>query len=255
MNGESPRPLIGISGITRAVEGTLRTGINVAYAASVVREGGVPLILSPLIGPENAESALEPLHGLILSGGEDIDPSAYGQARHPQLGKVDSVRDAFELALFRAARERQLPVLAICRGIQLVNVAMGGTLWQDLPSERGGPVAHDPPLARTARSHTIGAVPGSRLAHAVGTSRLTVNSFHHQAIREPANGVIVSARSEDEVIEGIESPPGPWWLVGVQWHPEEFHAEAGGPDHGLFRSLIEEAERFRDASGNGPGSY
>jgi len=250
-----PRPLIGISGITRAVEGTLRTGINVAYAASVVREGGVPLILSPLIGPEHAESALKPLHGLILSGGEDIDPSAYGQAPHSQLGKVDSVRDAFELALFRTARDRQLPVLAICRGIQLVNVAMGGTLWQDLPSERGGSVAHDPRLSRTARSHHVGAVPGSRLARAICTDKLTVNSFHHQAIREPANGVIVSAKSEDDVIEGIESPPGPWWLVGVQWHPEEFHAEAGGPDHGLFASLIREAERFRDAGGNGPRNY
>jgi len=250
-----PSPLIGISGITRAVDGTLRTGINVAYASSVVRQGGVPLILSPLIGPENAEAALEPLHGLVLSGGEDIDPSAYGHTRHPQLGKVDAVRDAFELALFKAARERQLPVLAICRGIQLVNVAMGGTLWQDLPSERGGSVAHDPPLARTARSHSVGAVPGSRLARAVGVSKLTVNSFHHQAIREAAAGVIVSARSQDDVIEGIESPPGPWWLVGVQWHPEEFHTEAGGPDHGLFLSLIREAERFREAGPNGPRGY
>ena len=246
------RPLIGISGITRAVEGTLRTGVNVAYAASVLREGGVPLILSPLIGAQGAGPALKPLHGLILSGGEDIHPSAYGQPKHDRLGSVDPARDAFELALFRAAQEMQLPVLAICRGIQLVNVALGGTLWQDLPSERDGPVAHDPALGRTVRSHRVGAVPGSRLAQAVGVSPLLVNSFHHQAIREPGRGVIVSAKAEDDLIEAIESPPGAWWLVGVQWHPEEFHAEADGPDHGLFTSLVREAERFQARGRDGP---
>src|SRR3990172_1299391 len=129
-------PGIGVSGVVRRLEGNDRTGVNAAYVKAVVRAGGVPLILSPLMDPNLAAMALDAVQGLVLTGGEDLDPSAYGEERSPALGQVDRSRDAFEFALFREAIERKMPVLAICRGIQLVNVALGGTLWQDLPSER-----------------------------------------------------------------------------------------------------------------------
>ena len=132
-------------------------------------------------------------------------------------------------------------MLAICRGIQLVNVALGGTLWQDLPSERPGSVLHAATGARDQRSHMISVTPGSRLAEALGRHALEVNSFHHQAIRELASELVATAWADDQLVEGVESGPGAPWLLGVQWHPEEMHAERGAPDAGLFAAIVRES--------------
>jgi putative glutamine amidotransferase len=156
---------------------------------------------------------------------------------------VDSRRDAFELALVRAAERLDLPLLAVCRGLQLLNVAWGGTLWQDLPSERPSGVLHEQPGARDARTHQVDVEPESRLARALGTAQLACNSFHHQAIRELAPGLSVVARAADGVIEGVESEPERGWVIGVQWHPEEFHGERQAPDQRLFEALVREAAR------------
>ncbi|MDH4131122.1 MAG: gamma-glutamyl-gamma-aminobutyrate hydrolase family protein [Gemmatimonadota bacterium] len=231
-------PRIGITGITRMVSGVERTGVNAAYVLSVLNAGGVPLVLSPLIGAGHNAELVESLDGLVLSGGEDVAPEHYGAAAHPALGDVDPVRDAFELELFRDARARGLPVLAICRGIQLVNVALGGSLWQDIPSERPGALQHTHRGGREDRTHAVQIEPGSSLARALGTTRLEVNSFHHQSIRELAPGLVVSGSAPDGEIEGAESPPGDPWLLAVQWHPEEFHRDARAPDQGLFHELI-----------------
>jgi gamma-glutamyl-gamma-aminobutyrate hydrolase PuuD len=238
-------PRIGVTGITRLVSGVERTGVNAAYVKAVLRSGGVPLVLSPLLGTTHNATMLDALDGLLLSGGEDVAPERYGATPHPALGDVDPVRDAFELELFAAARERQIPVLAICRGIQLVNVALGGSLWQDIPSERPAALLHTQTGRREDRSHAVTIVAGSCLAAALGTTRLDVNSFHHQSIRKLAPGLVVSASAPDGEVEGLESAPGDPWLLAVQWHPEEFHGVTDAPDHGLFRALVQAATARR----------
>jgi len=246
-------PRIGVTGITRAVSGADRSGVNSAYVRAVLRAGGIPLILVPLIGVEHNGPILDVIDGLVLTGGEDVDPAFYGHEPHPALGSVDQVRDAFELALFRDAWVRRLPVLAICRGIQLVNVALGGSLWQDIAAQRPGALPHQQPDGRDARTHGVTITAGSRLAGALGTTRCQVNSFHHQSIRGLAPGLVITARAPDGEIEGVESAPVDPWLLAVQWHPEEFHHHERAPDHGLFDALIREARR-RSAEFRVPGA-
>jgi putative glutamine amidotransferase len=227
-------PRIGISGRSAPVEGAERSGVNAAYVRAVLRAGGAPVILPPLADTTLVPTLLDGVDALLLSGGADIDPARYGASRHPQLGTVEPERDAFELALFAEAQRRTLPTLAICRGLQLANVAMGGTLWQDLPSERG---PHPQSGARTERVHRIRVMEGSKLGDAVFPQEFPVNSFHHQAIRDLAPGLAAVAWSDDGLIEGVEIFGG-WWFVGVQWHPEEFWADEGAHDRGLFDALV-----------------
>jgi putative glutamine amidotransferase len=234
-------PRIAVSGVVRGWEGAERTGVNAAYVRSVLRAGGVPVILSPLIGAARAAAALEGADGLLLTGGEDVDPGFYGEGPSALLGTVDRERDRFEMALFAAARQREIPVLGICRGIQLVNVALGGTLWQDLPSERQCLVDHEPRAPRERRTHRVDLAPGSRVARLLGTERLEVNSIHHQGIKALAPGLVASGWAEDGLIESVESAPDGGWLVAVQWHPEEMHADAAAPERGLFSALVDAA--------------
>ncbi len=231
-------PRIGVTGNTRLFSGADRSGVNAAYVRAVIRAGAIPLILPPLLGAGQHAPLLDVLDGLVLTGGEDVDPAHYGHARHPAIGEVDPQRDAFELGMFLEARQRGLPVLAICRGIQLVNVALGGTLWQDLPSEKPAALLHRAPTDRDVRTHRVDIAPGSRLATVLGTTSCDVNSFHHQSIRDLAPGLLVTATAPDGEIEGVESPAGDPWLLAVQWHPEEFHHHEVAPDHGLFDALV-----------------
>jgi putative glutamine amidotransferase len=139
-----------------------------------------------------------------------------------------------ELAAVRAARDQRLPTLAICRGIQVLNVGLGGTLIQDLPSERPSAIAHDPDRPRTSRTHSIEVTPDTRVFDALGATTVDVNSVHHQAIGRLADTLVVTAKAPDGVIEAVESGRrDPWWVLGVQWHPEEFADQAAAPDHGL----------------------
>lgn len=236
-------PRIAVSGVLRDWQDACRAGVNAAYVRSVAQAGGVPLILSQLMGADRAARALEGCEGLVLTGGEDVDPGHYGADPSPALGSVDTGRDRFELALFAAARAVGLPILGICRGIQLINVALGGTLYQDLPSERPGPVDHNPDVARNTRSHHVRLEPGSRAARALGVDRLVPNSFHHQAVKQLAPGLVATGWTDDGLIEAVEGDPGDGWLLAVQWHPEEMHADRAAPERGLFRALVEEAAR------------
>ena len=192
--------------------------------------------------PEAMRAIFERLDGVFLTGGVDVDPSRYGEPKHPLCGTTDADRDAIELMLLDYAMGRGLPVLAICRGIQLVNVALGGTLWQDIPSERPEALGHKHTGERDDRTHPIELVPGSRLAEALGTTRCDVNSFHHQSVRQLAPGLVVTATAPDGEIEGLETATGGPWLLAVQWHPEEFHADGEAPDHGLFAALLRQAQ-------------
>ncbi len=235
-------PRIAVSGLIRQVDGIDRSGVNVAYLAAVLAADGIPVILSPVLGPDRAGAALRGVEGLLLTGGEDVDPAHYGGVPSPRLGALDNRRDAFELALFRSARSRGMPVLAVCRGLQLVNVALGGSLWQDLPTDRPGDIRHDQQAARDRRTHAVRVTRDTRTRALLGAERLLVNSFHHQAIRELGDGLVATGWAEDGVIEAAEVEDG-GWVVGVQWHPESFHAESASPDLALFRGLVAESRR------------
>jgi len=230
---------IGVSGIRRQWGGAERQGVNSAYVQSIVAAGAVPLILPPAIGAGQAMGALDGIDALLLSGGEDLDPAWYGAPASPDLGDVDRERDLFELALFAAARQRGMPILGICRGIQLINVALGGTLWQHLPGERPSPVEHDRRDARSARTHEISLEAGSRAAGVLGRTAMAVNSFHHQGIRDLAPPLRASGWAEDGLVEAVEGPATEPWLLAVQWHPEEMLGDAAAPERGLFRALAE----------------
>ena len=235
-------PRIAISGRVTNDGGKHHTGVQVDYVHSVANAGGLPLVLSPLMETGHAIHALDGCDGLVLSGGEDVDPSHYGAERSKHLKEVDPRRDAFELALFAAGKERHLPILAICRGLQLVNVALGGTLWQDLPSEFESQLNHDIGDRWDIRSHPIALYPDTQLHDTLMCETLVVNSFHHQAIRDLAPGLVVSATAEDGIIEAVEQYDN-GWLLGVQWHPESFWRESDAPDASLFRALVRRASR------------
>lgn len=239
-------PRIAVSGVVRNWDGADRTGVNAAYVQALLAAGGVPLILSPLLGASLSGRALDGVDGVLLTGGEDIEPSWYGAPPSPLLSPPSRARDLFELALFAVARQRELPILGVCRGIQLINVALGGTLFQDIPSERPGPVNHRPEGARNARSHRVRLQSGSRAADALGGTSITVNSSHHQAIRDLAPGLVASGWTDDDLVEAAESTAGAPWLLAVQWHPEEMHADRRAPDGGLFAALVREAGMTRE---------
>lgn len=186
---------------------------------------------------ESSRTLLERVDALVLTGGDDVSPARYGEPPHPALGRISDERDAAEIALVQTARELGLPTLAICRGVQILNVALGGTLIQDIPSQVGAEINHDPDTPRTSHSHQVEIATDSRLARAIGVTHMEVNSVHHQAIRRVAPTLRVVATAPDGVIEGVETAPDdPWWCVGVQWHPEDMF-ERSEPDARLFSAL------------------
>ena len=248
-------PAIAVTATTESIRGVLRVRANVSYTKAVRSAGARPYIL-PLLDPADADELLEGMDGLLLTGGEDVDPQLYGERAHPALGDVHAGRDALELALMKAARARRLPVLAICRGIQVANVALGGTLVQDIPAEHPGALAHDGDWPRDRRVHSIDADDTSRLAAALGARRLSVNSFHHQAIAQPAPDLRVVARAPDGIIEGVEWPSDDWWMLGAQWHPEELVDTTEPWDRSLFAAFVAaaHAERVSSSAASAPHS-
>lgn len=233
-------PRILIAGNYTEMDGTARAGVNAGYVRSVVRAGGLPLLALPAEGFD-AGRALSGLDGLVLPGGRDVDPSRYGATARPEVDAPDPVRDDFEIALLHAARHAGLPVLAICRGMQVANVALGGTLWQDLPAEYPGAIAHRHDGHRAERIHEVRVFPGTRLAGILAAGGFRANSIHHQAVRDLAPGLVASAEAPDGVVEGMEWTGREWWMVGIQWHPELYHDEPEGPDQRLFAAFIEAA--------------
>jgi putative glutamine amidotransferase len=206
------------------------------YVRSVETAGGLPVVLAPG-KPADAATLLDRVSGLLLSGGSDVDPDLYGEAPHAKLGRVVRERDLFEIALCREALERDLPVLAICRGHQVLNVATGGTLIQDIPSQIPRAEDHDPERERWEAAHDVRILPKTRLHSILGMDTVAVNSFHHQAIKALGEGLVVSATAVDDgVIEGIEMPRRRF-VVGVQWHPEGFWNRRDG-FHSLFDALV-----------------
>jgi putative glutamine amidotransferase len=202
--------------------------------------GLIPLIVPPLSNDRAAAAVLDSVSGLVLTGGEDVDPARYGEERNEKVRSVNPARDATEAELVLEAKARGMPVLAICRGIQMLNVALGGTLVQDIASQCKTDIAHDEDGPRDSRSHEIVVEPGSLIAKAIGTERATVNSFHHQSVKRVAEGMRVTARSPDGIIEGLESTDKDWWAMAVQWHPEEMTDSPEPWDRGLFKAFAQQ---------------
>lgn len=219
---------------------TSRVRLTAAYVTALERAGLIPLIVPPLSSASAASVILDSVSGLVLTGGEDVDPARYGEKRHEKVRYVNAARDATESALIEAAKARGKPVLAICRGIQMLNVALGGTLVQDIPSEWDTTIAHDEDAPRDSRTHEISIEPGSLIASAVGTEHCAVNSFHHQSVKRVADGLRVTARSPDGIIEGLESTDDDWWVMAVQWHPEEMNDSPEPWDRGLFKAFAQQ---------------
>jgi putative glutamine amidotransferase len=245
-------PVIGITAtlrkdVDRVAERPLGKFVraDLDYVEGVAEAGGVPVVLPPVVGSRGAEALLDGMDGLLLSGGSDLDPVYYGEEPVPELGVTVPERDAFEMALLERALRRQIPILGICRGMQILNVALGGTLYQDLPSQMDHMVllGHRQQTPKWQPTHEVEVDGGSKVAEIMGTDELKVNSYHHQAIKDLASGLTAVARSPDEVIEAVEwNDLSKRWLVGVQWHVEAMRD--AGPEHRrLFEAHVCAAER------------
>ncbi|MFX4292684.1 gamma-glutamyl-gamma-aminobutyrate hydrolase family protein [Streptomyces bohaiensis] len=221
------RPMIGVS---TYVESSVRWGVwdlpaavlPAGYHRQVRAAGGLPVLLPPDDEADAAE-LLRRLDGLVVAGGPDVAPERYGAARHPRCGPSAHARDAGELALIRAALAEGVPVLGVCRGMQLLNVALGGTLVQHVEGHGGQPGVFG--------RHPVRPVAGTRLAGVLGTGELPVPTYHHQAVDRVGDGLVVSAFAGDSLVEAVERPDGPL-VLGVQWHPE------AGDDGRLAAALV-----------------
>ena len=230
--------VVAITATSEHVRDSTRVRVNRAYTDAIVAAGLIPLVVPP-VPAELAPAILDAVAGLVLTGGEDLDPSYFGAVRHPATGVANEDRDRCELALAREAAARRLPTLAICRGVQVLNVALGGSLIQDLPTEHRGAVDHDADSARGTRVHDVDVAAGSRLGGIVDARSISTNSFHHQAVDRLGAGLCTVATSPDGVVEAVECTDRAWWMVGVQWHPEELTATPEEWDRRLFKAFAD----------------
>jgi len=220
------RPIIGIT-CSSTVKGEVQSEYVLAkpYISAVERGGGIPIILPPLLDLVQQETwSLRTLcHGLLLSGGGDVDPALFNEQPHEKLGRVDRERDEWEIFLCRTAWLERMPILGICRGIQILNIALGGNLYQDISSALPKAFNHMQDIPAECLSHQVLIEKGSRLFSLLRKDRVWCNSLHHQAVKEVAPQLTVAARSEDGVIEAVEArtrEAGEGFILGVQWHPE-----------------------------------
>jgi putative glutamine amidotransferase len=230
------KPLIGIGSDIYITPGERdRAFAYTTYCESLRRAGAVPLVIPPQ--PENARQLVESLDGLLLAGGFDCDPAAYGEERHETCEAMDTRRQENDYALAKAAREHGIPTLGICLGVQMMNVAAGGTLIQDIASQFETEIEHASVPEDRAR-HDVVIEGGTRLGALLGEREYNVNSSHHQAIRDVGKGLRVTAHAPDGIVEGLEDPKHPFYL-GVQWHPEDMAGEDSASK--IFGAFVEAA--------------
>ena len=227
---------VAVTTSIRREDDTNRVGLSTSYLQALKNAGLIPVLLPPVYDTTNARATLERFDGLLLTGGGDIDPEFYGSSPKHDLRGLSRARDESEIALIHSAREMRLPTLAICRGIQIVNVAFGGTLIQDIAADWPGALTHDG-AARSTRTHPVTLEPDSLAAKAVGSVNPEVNSLHHQSVDRIAADLRVTGRSPDGIVEAAESTDPDWWALCVQWHPEDLVDEPQSPDRGIFSAL------------------
>lgn len=235
-------PVIGIT----ATPGVSSHTVVNDYVTAVVKAGGIPLLLPATSDAGVMAATLEHVDGVLLTGGVDVDPHYFGEEPHPMLGDVNARRDTFEMLLIHQAVAREMPIFGICRGMQMLNVALGGTLWQDIPSQvpdadnHRVTVEHGSPIA-----HTVDIEPGTTSAMVMGATTLAVNSRHHQAVREVAPSLKVTGHSPDGIAEMLEGyPDRP--ILAVQWHPENFAATDNDTVMiRFFKFLVEESRKHK----------
>ncbi|MBN1487602.1 MAG: gamma-glutamyl-gamma-aminobutyrate hydrolase family protein [Anaerolineae bacterium] len=238
--------MIGITGrkdTSARLLGSPLYAVGQTYVRAISHAGGVPIILPPMMQPDDWPILLDKLDGLLLTGGEDIAPELYGQEAGGWVAGTDPERDASEMGLVQLALEReQLPILAICRGHQLLNVALGGNLYQDIAAQLPNTLSHAyvPGRPMEDKVHTVTLEPDSKISHVLQGTRYEVNSAHHQAIKEAGKGLRVVAYAPDGVVEAVEMPNHPF-CISVQWHPEAMvpKSEEMWP---LFYALVEAAK-------------
>lgn len=238
------RPLIGVTTSITVGKEPERAYVNSAYLAAVQEAGGVPIPLPPQLGDQSLLELADRLDGLLLTGGGDLDPAAFGEPPHPTLYEVVSARDTLEITLVRRFMEARRPILAICRGIQVLNVALGGSLYQDVASDPGTEIAHQQSGPRDQPAHPVKVVPGSLLERVLGSEELEVNSMHHQGVKALGRGLLPVAFAPDAIIEGVEldDPDLSHFVLGVQWHPEELVARDPTARR-LFRAFVDASRK------------
>lgn len=233
------RPLIGLTISIQTDEKKIFTPTS--YPAAIIAAGGTPVLLNITRDPEMIAQYADMVDGMLFSGGDDVDPTAYGEAQAWNCGDISPMRDAFEIQLLRTllSRHPEKPILGICRGAQVLNVAMGGTLYQDLHSQLPDCIRHQQKQISVYASHRVEIAPDSRLHAIYGADEVMANSFHHQAVKEVGAGLTVSARAADGVIEALEKPDHPYF-VAVQWHPERLVEREFHPEHkALFKTFVD----------------
>ncbi len=224
------KPIIGVTSSYNPREQNYT--LPEAYANAIEKGDGIPILFPPMINAE-IEKYISLVDGVILSGGADVDPNIYGELPIPQLGTIDPIRDAYEMKLACSIIREKKPVLAICRGCQVLNVAAGGSLWQDINTQVKGSLKHDQQAPLSYASHTVRFTKGSILSKIYGAEKVGVNSFHHQGVKSLGLGLTSIAWADDGTIEAVEGNGR--FMVGVQWHPERMIDSAHSE---LFKAFI-----------------
>lgn len=241
----SARPLIGLTpdlAMQPGEFGLPRYELKRGYTDAVLEAGGLPLVLPYASDAAVIASYLAMIDGLVVTGGAfDVPPELYGEAARDGMGETKPDRTNFELAMLQGALARDLPLLGVCGGMQLMNVACGGTLFQDIGREVPGALPHEQKIDRRLPAHEVTVAAGTLLARATGVTSLQVNSTHHQAVRRLGPGLVASASSSDAVVEAIELP-GKRYALGVQWHPELLGASVPA-NLGIYRALVAAASQ------------
>ena len=243
MTRPAPHPVIGLTALRSPDTESFHHVLTGHYLRAVTAAGGFPIVLPAL--PDRCDEALDLVSGLLLIGGGDIEARRLGTANHPRAKFFNPLRDEFELAIIPEAIKRRMPLLGVCRGEQLLNVALGGTMYQDIGDEQGSTFEHLQEDTPDQPVHAVSVAPESCLAAILGTTQVSVNSTHHQAVRDPAPGLSAVAWAQDGVIEAIESCDNTkGFILGVQWHPERLAAKQPEMQR-LFERFVKAAEYYR----------
>lgn len=240
-------PIIGISASMLLTEdsssfGSEQASVNRYYVKALAAVGAAPLLL-PIVESNDLliRAQLQKVDGLLLSGGYDVNPLLYGEEPLPELEYIMPERDEYEIKLIQIALEMNIPILGICRGMQILNVACGGTLYQDLNQFSSNHLKHLQKSKTDTASHTVEFIPDTRLHRIMGIPVTRINTFHHQAVKDPAPGFIINGKAKDGIVEGIEKT-GEQFVMGVQWHPEMMMEKDAGMLN-IFQSFIHSARQ------------